>query len=471
MAASVYHEKTSRKLLPILAACVPLVVAAFLIAQSSHRYRGDLVDFVSKNRSATQIVVQILSHGLGLSQTYSVHASEQLSFRLRLFQAPARLEDLAFGVALTTGRIDSLLAKLHCSITIAAVAACVIPGALWAGALTPLFVSAAVSHNSTMPIPAYTKASASIWDAEFQMEGNELWNRVQNCSGVGLITNCPVPALQGLLLSSAGSASTADGSPRLHSKNDSPQWSYVGRSYGVGASIGLSAATRGSTGSVYSLSFIEYGYATSMSCVYNTTSAYSLQLLTDTDIGPTSLSMYEAGGYLPNSFNNGIGKGTGEAYTVASSSSDDTNILAWSARAIGGDNYVSVGTGAGRYTEFNTTQCKVVFTPSTFNITANLTSKTITVTPIRRLDNVTSLLPNATITTNAMNSLNLLSRMSGTLYTSLLGDTLTRNLATIVGGDPQSALDLLNATVLGSLQDSFTAILGDVLVAYGAAQI
>jgi hypothetical protein len=44
---------------------------------------------------------------------------------------------------------------------------------------------------------------------------------------------------QGLLLSSAASATTVDNSTRHHSKMDNSQYTYAGRSYGIGASVGL----------------------------------------------------------------------------------------------------------------------------------------------------------------------------------------------------------------------------------------
>ena len=302
------------------------------------------------------------------------------------------------------------------------------------------------------------------------MRGNELWNLVSECRGAGLLTNCPVPALQGLLLSAAGSASVSDGLPRQHAKFDSPQWTYSGRSYGLGASIGLPGWTDAEQHSLRVISYADYGYKAAVTCSYNDSAAYSLQLLTDASLGPTSIAVYMAGGVLPNSFNDGVGDGAGEAYSVASSSSDYLDILAWSARAIGGQSYISIASGTGKYMAFNKTQCEITFTASAFNITVNITSKAIEVSPTGIATGANGLLPNLTITTNAINSLNLLSRMSGTLYSSILGDALTRNLATIVGDSATVGNDR-SVTALNALQDSFTAMLDDILVAYGAAQV
>lgn len=468
MAKPAYEEKASKRIVPFLAAGLPFAISILLLVQSNHRYGRSITGFVSDNRATTQIVVQILAHVLGFLQTYSVSACQKFSIRLRLFHKPARLEDVGFWFAISNGHIDTSLPKTYLILTILAVVACAVPGALWAGALTPLIVIQQASFNTTISIPAYSQSSSNIWDSEFQMVGYGLWNRVQNCRGSGVITSCPVPALQGLLLSSAGSATPSSGSVRKHSKIDSADWTYLGRSYGVGASVGL---VEGSTGQglAQHLSYTDYGYMTMVDCAYNTSSNYGFKYL-ESDSGPTGVASYMVYGSLPNSFIDGNGEHTGEAYSVISSSGGYHNLLAWSARAIGGENYLVLATGTGNYTEFNQTQCKITFTASAFNVLANVTSKSITVSPQVLSPNSTGLVPNMTVTTNAVNSLNLLSRMSSSLYTSILGDALTRNLASASGADP-STTTVSESTVLSSLQDSFTAVLDDILGAYGAAQI
>lgn len=302
------------------------------------------------------------------------------------------------------------------------------------------------------------------------MSGPNL-NDVQGCRTSGVLTTCPVPALQGSLLNSIGSASKTDGSVRQHSKLDSPSWIYHGRSYGAGASIGLTNGTLApvTTGSI---SYMEYGYISDVTCSRNTSAAYGFKSNEALeDLGPNYISIFTVKGSLPNSYNDGTASGTGESYSMVSTWSDLRAILAWSTRSIGGENWIAIASGNTNYTEFNQTQCQIRFRPSAFNVTANITSAIITVAPADTTQEILDKnTPNATLTVNAINSVNLLSRMSSSLYTSILGDALLRNLAARSGVDPRTS-DISDTTILASLEDSFTAVLDDILGAYGALQV
>lgn len=204
------QEKTSKKLYPFLAAAFPWLISGLLFIQVRHRYGQDLSHTISANRSSVQILVQIISHGLGLLQTYSVCTSQKYSIRLRLFKKSVRLDKFGYWIALLTNHVDLSLPPKHLALVLVAVSACIAPGALWAGAITPLTTSKQ-SSNMNIHIPSYTQSSATFWNAEFYMDGYELWADSNSCQGSGLVSTCPVPALQGNLLSSAGSATPATG--------------------------------------------------------------------------------------------------------------------------------------------------------------------------------------------------------------------------------------------------------------------
>lgn len=455
------------RLLPVAAALFPCLVSVILLIQVNRRYGTSFTTLVSGNRASFQIVVQILAHGLGLLQIYSLRGCYKLSFRLGAFKQPLSLEKLAFGAALATGRIDLALVPSRLFWTVVALGLCMIPSALWAGALTPVVVRASGQSSASINLPSFSQASTSTWNNEFQMQGTNLWNLVNHCQGSGLITTCPVPALQGTLLTTLSSATTSDGSPRNHAKIDSPQWSYSGRSYGVGSSLGLINGTY--TALAQSIAYTEYGFRTNVDCIFNASTAYHLEFV-ESMVASTSIGVYQALGQLPNSYDRGNAPGTGENYAVVSTWSDYRNVLAWSARAIGARSYISLATGIGNYTEFNQSQCEVVFTPSAFIVHADLSAKSITVQPRQLDDSEVSLVPNTTITVNAMNTLNLLSRMSSSFYTSVLGDALTHNLVSASDIDPPTS-GVASSIILGSLQDSFTAALDDILGSFAAAQI
>ncbi|KAK3652900.1 hypothetical protein LTR56_004848 [Elasticomyces elasticus] len=467
---STTKETVTSKLVPLFINVLPCLLSIWLVIQAPHHYGRTLTSLVSTQRTAVQILVQILSHGLGLMQVYSLRTCLRFTIRLLVFRTPVGLEKLGYWAALTSGQIDTTLPARLLFMCASLVALSVVPGALWTGALTPLLEVSGLPTEASIEVPAFTQASTDIWDSEFEMRDLELWNLVQNCKGTGLITSCPVPALQGALLSTASSATAINGSVRRHAKIDSSDWSYLGRSYGLGSSFGLTKVQ--SEGTVLAVSYTEYGFAADVHCVFNTSSAYSLEFLETAD-GGTSVAVYAAQGYLPNSFDEGSGLGDGENYSVVSSSSDPTasKILAWLARAIGGRNFIVIAAGSKGYNQFDQAQCEVVFQPSAFNVSANITSKQIVVLPNPSVHAAITQLPNVTTTANAINSVNLLSRRSSSLYTSVLGDALARNLVSLVDQTDSADTKIKQSDVLRSLEDSFSAMLDDILGAYGAAQI
>lgn len=468
MARTQHQESVLARLLPLLSALLPGIVSILLLAQLNERYSHSFTNFATNQRAIVQIVVQILSHVLGLLQIYSVRSYYIFAIRSQAFKRSTRLGDVGFWIALRNGQVGFSLSTKYLLLTAIVVMICVIPSALWAGALTPLLLTEQLPANMTLDLPFFSQSSSKIWNSEFEMRGYELWNIYESCQSSGLITTCPVPVLQGNLLSTASSATAANGSVRKHSKIDSADWSYVGRSYGVGASLGL--VTLDTPKGAETISYTDYGYISTVKCTFNSSADYMIEYL-GTPNSPNQVSLYAVQGVLPNSFDAGVGTGVGESYTLVSTWSNTRNILAWSARSIGGRNYISITTGSEDYSEFNQTQCNVEFAASAFGVVANLTSKQIKVDP-----NMTAIsdgrVVNATITFNAMNSLNLLSRMSSSLYTSILGDALRRNLMSVAGVNSSTTTAIVpSSSVLMSVQDSFTAMLDDILGAYGAAQI
>lgn len=75
--------------------------------------------------------------------------------------------------------------------------------------------------------------------------------------------------------------------------------------------------------------------------------------------------------------------------------------------------------------------------------------------------------PTGALTSNVMNSINLLSRMSNSNYVSVRGEAIQKNFLSArqrVGCDDEDV-------VLSSVQDSMTAMIDDILVGYGVSQI
>jgi hypothetical protein len=484
------HERFIVRVLPLLAALIPFVVSVVLLSQVHHRYRSQFTSRISQSRTGVQVGVQVLAHGLGLAQVYSLRGLYKLHFRHDVFKTNMTLESLSFSTSLANGQLNLGLDLRHLVITVISLAFFLVPSALWTGALTPLVLPEGLATDSTFQIPAVSQNTSSVWNSEFSTTNFTQHIDQSLCQRASQYTNCPVPALQGTLLTTLGGATAPlPGTPRKHPKIDSPFYIYSGRSYGVGTSLGIVdfTFTGYSLGlsqneypkpgidaeSIQGLRYSDYGYLTDAKCIFNTSTAFGLTYLGQppaAGIPMDILGVYSAAGFLPNSFDDGIGDGVGENFTVITNFPDPVNdLLTWAARAIGSRIFISIaaGPGVGNYSVFNQSQCELTFTPSAFEVMMQYDSMTITVEPRQLLDNETSYVPNATIIHNAVASLNLLSRMSSSFYTSVLGDALYSNAVTVAENDTE----WIGTVALSSLEQSFTAVLDDIMGAYGASQL
>ena len=159
--------------------------------------------------------------------------------------------------------------------------------------------------------------------------------------------------------------------------------------------------------------------------------------------------------------------GVPELYPVISWHEEFENIAAWATVVNDGRNMIAVEAGTNLYQDLNQTQCEVFFTPVAFNVSVDRSQQSITV-EAQNSTEVKDIESTGHLQANAMHSVNLLSRMSPSLYVSVLGETLNRNVERMQKRKP--FLDRTEA-VLSAVAESFTAIIDDVLVAYGASQI
>ena len=118
------------RVLPLLAAVIPCVVSILLLSQVHHRYGYGFTTFVQQSRTGVQIAVQVLAHGLGLAQVYSLRGLYKLHFRLDVFDKTMTLEKLSFSTSLANGQLNLSLTKQHLMITIFSLAIFLVPSAL-----------------------------------------------------------------------------------------------------------------------------------------------------------------------------------------------------------------------------------------------------------------------------------------------------------------------------------------------------
>lgn len=480
------------RLLPLLELMIPTATSLLLYCFGDWQSTGIIHGLVKNNQATSQSLVQIISHIPGLLQVSSLCAVMNLSMRYRIMHGSVALQVLSFLVASSTARIDFYLPRRLLLLNGAFVAATFLPAALWAPAISPMTVlkSQELGHQL---LPAYTEGTRAYWDSQFQVRGpgRNVYNINDHYSLIndkrGLVPSCPVPTLQGLLLLSASSATTLDGGPRNHSKLDNPNWEYVGRSFGAGSSVGKPDEGIVDDRVLY-YNYTESGYLADVSCIKNSTSNFHLRLeqsvQNNTSISEyqrtyhpdmpfnhswdswpdiwLTYSIYYLDGYLPNSI-----IGTPELYPSISWHEGYENITAWAAVANSDRNMIAVAAGSRLYREPDQIQCEVFFRPTVFDVTVSRIQRSIAVEaqPSVKAEDID---PDGHLRANVMHSINLLSRMSPSLYVSVLGETLNRNVERMRKQRP--GLNLTQS-VTSAVADSFTAIIDDILVAYGASQI
>lgn len=111
---------------------------------------------------------------------------------------------------------------------------CGIPTALWTGALTPVLMSTGTTETNSLKISQYSINSEITWSKINRIEGD----------GCATITNelgassaCPVQTISSSVLQQAAQASSLQS--RTHAMIDNSLYSYLGRSYGIGSTVGL----------------------------------------------------------------------------------------------------------------------------------------------------------------------------------------------------------------------------------------
>jgi hypothetical protein len=461
------------RLIPLIVTIITSLVSAILIFSRNYRNIGGFLNIVENDRASTALIVQILSSVLGLMQSYVATSLFNFATRIWVAQRSITLGKLSLWTAISTSTVNSNLPLFGSILVMLIITLFHGPGALWAGALIPLLTTVTRTEGS-IQIPTYTNSSRYIWDNEFQLRGDEVWNII-NCTsvdnGLGFISSCPVPDFQGSLLNSASSATTVSGALRDQSKIDNPTWSFKGRSYGVASSEGI-VSPGGRFKAPLAYTYTQMGYDVTVSCSKNSSAGFNIQFITSDEFYFTT---WEIQGYLPNSVpGNPENYPSTTWYSTSNGTAGGPPVLGWAAVVnpeADERNMIGIAAG-GQYTSLNQTQCSVVFKPQGFDIFVNMTEQSISVTPSPNITDIVDPEPTGSLMNNAMWSLNLLSRMSPSLYVSVLGNTLQNNVNNVLAAqDANMTEEEIEDATLGAISDSFTTILDSILVSFGSAQL
>ena len=122
---------------------------------------GSLVQWVVSSRATVQIIVHLLSVTLAALQIYALTSFISFGTNLQILSTPVPLDTLKLRQALNAHQLDFNLPLRLFLVTLMWALMIQIPGALWAGAVSPVLALADVS--GTFNVPAYPLASRDRW--------------------------------------------------------------------------------------------------------------------------------------------------------------------------------------------------------------------------------------------------------------------------------------------------------------------
>ena len=428
---------------------LPTIVSVLLVISTtrgwtqSYSYYG----FVNRHRAPIQFVVQVIAYILGSIQILAICQLINYITRMHFAQNSVKLDVLRLWNALCSrSMVWGLPFKLRL-VLICFLLGSLAPAALWAGAITP--IEALKWVNSTTAVPNFSDVlSIKDYSLQPQLKVPTLNN------DEGLFTYAPAAHLRGQLLSSAEAIRGVG--VQSHPKPDNTGYTYVGRSYGVGASVGLDSSNPWPE-LTDSYTFQETGYEASITCIYNRTSTFEVKPTKDAHV-------FDATGAVPNS--NGVPIST---LHLANSSSSIVAIGVTPTRFTS-TRVLSIAAGEG-YKSLNQAQCTINFIPTLFSILVNPTGKNITVSKLS-INGIADIDTTGNLTFAATRQLALLSSLETGVSSSPLGDAIQFSIETyrqILAdtSDPLPPDDI----VLSGLRNVVASLLDNILLSYGSAQL
>ncbi|KAH6666009.1 hypothetical protein B0J14DRAFT_605104 [Halenospora varia] len=448
-----FLETCKNKLKVVAALTVPCTISLVILALNGRDWysKAMLRNIVVNYPVFVPPIVQILSTILAGLQLYVVFTIFEYSARTRITRKNITLNTLRLWSALSSRRLDFnlQLGKVLFLLTIIAVSA--VPASLWAASITPQLSSTSNDlEKISLPILGQDGFSENV-------NGNYLTHCVTLSNPeYGTFSGCPAEQFFSNIIFSGRSASTPS---QNISRLDATQNIYTGRSYGIGAAIGLTdsgLSEKDAAGRDYATNYnyTEAGFQTTISCNYISNSPWQIILLRNGTNGEGVPYIYRAAD---------LGR-LGLGFYSTWSLYNDAEIVAWTTnRPLNstqplGVVYMAAGS---QYSLLSNISCSVDFRPKNFSVQVDRVAKTINVSP--GADFTGSLDKDFHLRNIAMQQLGIVSQVSTTLYFSAIGDTLLANMANSASFNSATA----NLTTVA---DSFTSMLDSILLALTSAQ-
>ena len=363
-------------------------------------------------------------------------------------QNPFSLDLIKFFSALTAHSVNYSLPWLYSLSVIVFVAVTLLPGALWAGAITP--VNTLKTSTAQMLLPGWrnTTALQNNYHSNFR-------NLYQLDTVEGLFSYKPEFDLQGTMLGLAAQASN----PGPHSKLDKTGYLYDARSFGAGASVGL--MDQAFPNNTKSYNFTESGLQSHTSCIYNDTADLSMGDDLLPQDGGYLYSLFDVTGNLPVAGGSvfveatAFGFNAGQIVSLFTATSGSSNTLG-----------IIAGGGSGKdeyYGPLNNVQCDIIFSPTNFSLSVDRTHRTISVSPIDDVD----MPPYGQLVINrTLSAISTISTVLTTAYVSMLGQALMHNIANV----PVTPGNVSVSNLRG-VSDAVDSFIDNILLAYASADL
>ncbi|KAL6857453.1 hypothetical protein ACO1O0_004888 [Amphichorda felina] len=444
----------------VLLLTTPASIFLLYCSVNQVRYSGPFFTFIVSNRPSVQFSVQIIANMFAVAQDFVLCRLINFAVRRRLVRRGMELDTLRLWTDAMVPRINWELPWQLCLPLLLFVSATMALRGIWAAALTPVELWTMVDDR--VPIPSWDNTTyIHEYPSEIGKQGATLQNHKGRFSySVGL-------QHLGSLLASASSASPTDGKPREHRKMDNSRYTYIGRSYGVGAAAGLVDSAMEDDALALAYSYQEDGYDTDVRCVYNTTSDFRIEEtseqwvyavkgeLPDTDVGPE--------------YSNYLGYDGSNIVAIGVAMFSDSNAPDLPLRR-----YLAFATGRS-YDFLDRVQCEVDFVPTRFNITVDMRGRNVTVQPTTGGPPVKDIDPSRRLKGTVMRQFELIANDETNIYVSMVGTALNASvtdLRTRMVAQGSITMDVREADiVLEAVANSVRVMADDMLGAYAAAQL
>ena len=458
------------KSVPLTSLPAILIFTLSLLILRTRAYAGSFPGWVQSHRDVVAVTVQMVSSLLGILQVVIVCSLINFAARIRLFQVPTSLDNLTFWSALSVPRLDTSQPLGKVIVVAFAVLLGPLFGAVWSGALAPTPTTIyELGGNITLPSPTWmTDPTQRIsTDGVLDLRCNSASLNTTSEPKVEIsISTCPALDLSAALIASARTA-TSQATPRSHTKIDNTDWTYYGRSYGVGASQGLFGPTGVPNENYTGYSYLENGYNTNVSCSNTSTPLIAWKQNLSAG-GPTDI-------YFADTLNLPDGNVSMPLYEIATANITYhvPSFIAWATTSANNSHRLATSSHGTWYRQFDTTLCTIAFQPTRFNVTVNLAAggpNTMTVTPLPNA--TTSFDPTGILARTVTADLDLISRISSNLVVSTLGTAVGFNQQHLVNSQPDLLLpDASRSSGTVALEIFLTSLLDDFLVARGTEQL